>query len=72
MTTIKEDIIKGNNLTNGKTKCNCGHTLTIPAFKDGALCRWCGQRVKNKSIDYFKYKLREKIKDVEDEKNESN
>ena len=54
--------LKCNALRDGSTKCKCGHTMTIPAFKDTAICTWCGKRIKNKSKDHFKYTINKMLK----------
>lgn len=60
-TTHKEDLLKEKNLTNGKTKCECGHVLIIPAYVNYMFCRVCGKKVTNQSRDHFKYVMLKKL-----------
>lgn len=59
------------NVTSIKVKCKyCGHTNSIPAFKEDKICNWCHNKIKNTSPAHFKYKLLKLMK--ENDKNESN
>ena len=50
-----------------KVKCKCGHSIIIPVYKDFMMCDYCGKKVMNNTILYFKYKLRKELN-----KNEKN
>lgn len=60
-TNLKEDIIREQNLSNGKTTCECGHVLIIPAYIHYMFCRHCGRKVMNQSRDHFKYVMMKKL-----------
>lgn len=51
-----------NELEELKVKCQCGHTLILPVYLDSGICNHCGNKVKNNTKLYFKYKLRKEIK----------
>lgn len=44
-----------------KYKCQCGHSVIIPAFMDKKICDWCGHWVYKSKQDEFKDKFK-KIK----------
>lgn len=51
-------------LLDGRVKCKCGHSLTMPPGYDKILCTWCGNYAfRNKKAE-FDYKMRS-IKNAE-------
>ena len=67
--TINQDIMMFDDIekihkcrTENTVKCECSHSVCIPAFRDDAICYWCGKKVYNTTKSHFKYKLR-KMKD---------
>ena len=65
-----DDTKKFNDMEKFKVRCKCSHTFIL-ARVDRALCNHCGRWVyKNPEIE-FRYKMLEKIKQIErDEKND--
>lgn len=65
-----EDTIRFKEIEKFKVKCKCSHTFIISRV-DRALCNHCGRWVyKNPEIE-FRYKMLEKLKQIErDEKND--
>lgn len=42
----------------------CKHKNMIPTFLDTKICYWCKNKIKNNTMAYFKYKLRQKRKEI--------
>ena len=61
-TITKQDTKRIEMFTNIKNKCSrCGHTQTIPVFKDFGYCSYCGKKIQNQTRLYFKYKLQKEL-----------
>ena len=55
--------------TNLRVSCPyCNHKSMMPVFMDERLCYWCKRKIKNNTKAYFKYKLRQKQKEIKDER----
>ena len=55
----------------GRCKCKCGHVVYIPAKCKFIYCNWCGRKVwKNDKIK-FEYLLKQKLEQVQKQKNSS-
>lgn len=52
-------------LENLKVKCECGHSIIMPVYKDVQICDHCGRKIKNNTKLYFKYKLRKELNKIE-------
>ena len=44
-----------------KTKCECGHTITL-MYKSYVICNWCGRKVYRSEKDEFNDKLKKVFK----------
>lgn len=44
-----------------RVKCKCGHTQSIPVYKDFDYCSHCKRKIQNNTRLYFKYKLRKEL-----------
>lgn len=42
--------------------CECGHILNIPVQKDYAICSHCNKKVKNTTLEHFKYNILKRMK----------
>ena len=52
-----------------KVRCECGHTLIIPVYRDYNICTHCGKKVQNNTLLHFKFKLLKQMR--KEDKNES-
>ena len=51
-----------------KIKCpHCGRKLVIPVWVDKQLCSWCNHYVFRDKQKEFKYRIKEKIKEANNE-----
>lgn len=50
-----------NVLINARRKCNCGHTIVIPACVDMVLCNWCGNYVFKDKKTEFEFRMKERM-----------
>lgn len=48
--------------------CNCGHRVLILPQKDKVLCNWCKHYVFKNKRDEFKYRMNEKIRRCNNER----
>lgn len=49
-------------LSKGKVKCSCGHSVIMPPHYDKIICNWCGNYAfRNKKAE-FEYRMQEKLR----------
>lgn len=51
-----------------KVQCECSHKEVIPVWKHKTICHYCGRTIRNNSKEYFKYQMRLKMKEAQNEK----
>ena len=68
MSRYSDDTKIMNSITNFKTKCkHCGHSITMPNA-ERTICSYCGYWVyRNKKIE-FKYRMKEMLRKVKDDR----
>ena len=43
--------------------CKCGHRAKLPVMKSYTICSWCGAKIVNNSKARFKYMLKKKMEE---------
>lgn len=57
-----KDIIKyTEEITKGKMKCKCGHSVIIPPQIKKVICHWCGNYVFKDKKAEFEYRIKEQF-----------
>lgn len=51
-----------NILTKSRIKCNCGHSIVIPACVDKVICSWCGNYVFKDKKTEFEYRINQEMR----------
>ena len=67
MSKYEEDTKIMHSLTRNTVKCKCGHSVTM-ANAERTICSWCGKWVYKNSKVEFKYRLKEKLREVKDDR----
>ena len=58
--TLNPDVLE--QLDGLKVKCECGHVIIMPVQINEVICSHCKKKVKNNTLDWFKYNLYKKIR----------
>ena len=51
-----------------RTICKCGNRVKLPVMKSYIICDWCGRKIINDSKARFKYMLKKKLEEENDNK----
>ncbi len=46
-----------------RIKCKCGHSVNMPVYVSNNICSWCGRKIINNSKERFKYMLKKKMEE---------
>lgn len=57
----KEIIKYAEEISKGKVKCKCGHSVIMPPKFNKVICDWCGNYVFRDKKAEFEYRFKEKL-----------
>lgn len=57
----KEIIKYAEEISKGKIKCRCGHSVIIPPNINKVICHWCGKYVFKDKKAEFEYRIKEQF-----------
>lgn len=59
----KEFEIEKKNIIDTRLKCPCGHVIIFSVLNDYKICSWCGRKIINTTKARFKYMLKKKMEE---------